>query len=137
MTACAPKRCGGLAAGLGQQLARADGVGRQLRAGRCHRVDAGQRCAVAQRLGQPLEHRPPALAAGDDGKAAMRGGGGEGGFGQAADRHAGAFAQREQARVAEAADQHRIAAAAPCVRATAQASSTACCATAWLASEAM
>ena len=47
---------------------------------------------------QPFEHRPPALAAGHDGEAAVPRRRREGRLGQSADRHAGAFAQREQAR---------------------------------------
>ena len=61
-----------------------------------------------ERPGQPLEHRPPGLAAGDDGEAAVLRRGLEGSFREPADRHARAIAHREQAGVAEAADQHRV-----------------------------
>ena len=100
------------------------------RAGRRHRVDAGQRSAWPSACGQAREHRPPALAAGDDREATMARGRCERGFRQPADRHAGAVAQREQAGVAEAADQHRVGPARRARAAAAQASSAACCATA-------
>ena len=99
---------GRLAAGLGQQLASADRIAGELRAGGRYRVDASQRLAVAERIGQAREHRPPAVAAGHDGEAPVPRGGRERRLGQAAHRHAGAIAQRKKSGIAEAPDQYRV-----------------------------
>ena len=64
--------------------------------------------AEAERLCQALQHGLPALAARDHGKGALARRFDEGRLGQAGHRHRAAFAQGEQARVPEAADQHRV-----------------------------
>ena len=100
---------GRLAAGFGQQRVGAVRVGGELRAGRCDGMDARERCRKARATrpavpasaasGSPpvTTAKRPYLVA--DAKRRFR---------EPADRHARAIAHREQAGVAEAADQHRV-----------------------------
>jgi len=84
-------------------------VGGDLSAGGCQSANRGKFRCKADRRHELLEHRPPAMAAGNDGKLGAQGRSRmAGGFRHAHHRDGGKLAQGKQSRITEAGKQHHV-----------------------------